>query len=80
MMAAVVLKGVFFLVLALNYVVMVSPVFNGDRDACKQMPTARSWLALVGVAALFLFVSPNVPAAFLCSYSPGFSSSFGIRR
>ncbi|WGI32908.1 hypothetical protein QDT91_00440 [Mycolicibacterium aubagnense] len=43
---------------------MVSPVFNSNNDAYKQMPTARSWLAPVGAAALFLFVSPNFAVAF----------------
>lgn len=63
-----VLKGLFYLVLILNYIVLVSPVFSSRKDAYKEMSTARSWLAPAAAAALFLFVSPNLAIAFGCIF------------
>lgn len=68
MTAGGVLKGLFYIVLILNYIVLVSPVFSSRKDFYKEMPTARSWLAPAGAAALFLFVSPNLAVAFGCIF------------
>lgn len=78
-----VLKGLFYLVLILNYIVLVSPVFSSRKDAYKEMSTARSWLAPQRRRRCFSSyrqISQSLSDVFCCSCQPDFFLFSGIRH
>lgn len=57
-------NGLFYLVLILNYVILVSPAFSSE--AFKNPPSRKYWITQFSASLLFIPVASNLAIAFGC--------------
>lgn len=57
-------KGLFYLVLVLNYVILISPAFSSD--SFDRPPSRRYWITQFLASLLFIPVASNLAVAFGC--------------